>query len=187
VRRIDLVSATKWDELEMLRAEAGKVFGEPSDENWANYHRLSNSVPSIESVEIVTGQGCFSVTPAPEQAQNQLAYGVLYRITTGLGWRISNKLIERLDPILALNLGRRYGAARLRYRSSWRKVTMPSKLHVKDAQQEHPQSVHHMIEAPERQERFISLSAYRSLSARSIARTLPPGEAEQYLEAVGER
>ena len=186
MKRIDLLSVMEWDDLELLRAEAGKVFGEQSEKNWADYHRLNESVPRVETVDVVAGRDGFLVTPATGQVHNQLVYGTLYRITRGVGWRVSN-LVKSFDPLLAFDVARRYGRARLRYTSSWWKVTIPAALHIKSAQQEHPDSVRWMIEALAAEEHVMSLGNFISLSAHSIAKTLPSGEASQYLEAMGVR
>ena len=186
MKRIDLAAIAEWDDLERLRAEAGKVFNDPTDEKWATYHRLNSMVPETDFVEVVTGRDYFSVKPAEGQAHDQLALGSLYRKVRSLGWRVAN-LVKRFDPSLALEIVRLYGRGRLGYKSSWLKVTLPEAILIKGAQQERPDSVAYMIEALRNEEAPLSLSTFWSLSARSIARTLPAGEAEQYLEALGVR
>jgi hypothetical protein len=95
--------------------------------------------------------------------------------------------MKRFDPLLAADVARRYGTSRLRFRSSWLKVTIPEALLVEAARQEHHESVPNMIQALGQHEQIMSAQTFRTLSARSIAKSLPPGEASQYVEAMGVR
>ncbi len=186
MKRINLASAIEWDDLELLRAEAGKVFSKnsPSEDDWANYRRLNDSVPCVEGVEVVVGTDAFSVGLCPDQIPNQLALGSLYRQVRSLGWRVSN-ITSRFDPLLAAEVARRYGVSRLRFHNSWLKVTIPPTLYVEAGQQTHRETVGHLISALEAPRKVMDLTTFWALSARSIAKSMLRGEAEQYLEAMG--
>ena len=178
MKRVDLSAVVEWDDLELLNAEAGRALGRGDMES---YRRIKESDPSLEAVEVTTGRNCFSVTPAPGEARNQLTFGSLYHKVRYLGWKVSN-ITKRFDPILAAHVTKHYGTRRLRYRSSWLKVTIPENLIIKGEQQPYVDSVRNMIEALARKEPVMKLSTFWELSARSIARAMPENEARQYLE-----
>jgi hypothetical protein len=69
VKRINLAAVTEWDDLELLRADAGKVFSKdsPSEDDWATYRRLNDRVPPVEIVEVVIGNDNFLVSPGPSK------------------------------------------------------------------------------------------------------------------------
>ena len=178
MKRINLAAIAEWDELELLSAEAGRCLREGDTEG---YRRVRDSAPALEFVEVTTGQDFFSVTPGPGQARDQLTLGSLYHKVRYLGWRVSN-LIKRFDPMLAAHVSKHYGARRLRYRSSWFKVTVPETLIVRGEQQRHRDTVRYMIEAVAQREPVMDIRTFWELSARSLARAMPEGEARQYLE-----
>ena len=186
--RINLGSVLEWDDLELVSAEAGKVFSmnSPTDDDWANYRRLNDCVPSIERVEVVALGDGFTVGLGPDEVINQLSLGSLYRKIKYLHWRTSN-IARRFDPLLAAGVARRYGVNRLRYRNSWLKVTIPVKLHVEARQQTRPETVGYLIAALGAPRTVMDMATFWDLSARSIAKPMRRGEAEQYLEAMGVR
>jgi hypothetical protein len=178
VKRIDLTAMAEWDDLELLNAEGGRLLVKGDLES---YRRIRDSAPELEAVEVTTSRDCFSVTPAPGQVRNQLTLGSLYHKVRYLGWQVSN-LIKRFDPMLAAHVSKHYGARRLRYRSSWLKVTVPERLIVRGEQQRHKDSVRYMLEALADREPVMDVTTFWELSARSIARAMPANEARQYLE-----
>ena len=178
MKRIDLAQIAEWDELELLKAERARLLVNGDAQS---YRRIRDSVPSLDLVKVTTGYDCFSVTPAPGQVRNQLTLGSLYHDMRYLGWRVSN-LVKRFDPMLAAHVSKHYGVRRLRYRSSWVKVTVPETLIVRGEQQEHRDSVRYMIEALAPRESVMDGSTFWELSARSIARAMPANQARQYLE-----
>ena len=178
MKRIDLTAIAEWDDLELLNAEAGRAL---SKGDMDAYRRIRDSEPALEHVEVGTGRDCFSVTPAPGQIRNQLTFGSLYHKMRYLGWQVSN-LVRRFNPMLAAHVSKHYGARRLRYLSSWMKVTVPEKLIVQGEQQRHQDSVQYMIEALAQVDPVMDLTTFWELSARSIARAMPQSEVRQYLE-----
>jgi hypothetical protein len=182
-KRIDLAAVAEWDDLELLSAEAGRAVGKGDIES---YRLINSRFPELEAVAVTTGRNHFSVTPAPGEVRNQLTFGLIYHRMKSLGWQVSN-VGKHFDPMLAAHVSKHYGARRLRYRSTWLKVTIPEELIVEGEQQQHKESVGYMIEALSQHAAVIKAHTFWELSARSLARAMPRGEAEQYLEAMGVR